>query len=223
MVIAAADGRGTIQFLTADNHLIGQVAAKSAFYRNQAIYTVNQGKLCEHTFSSLGGKTLMGTRVVDHVSHFASQIHPGVVMQDLLGKAWVTIPYARGKCCSRAVPQLDGFRIVDAAGEQHLCVVIGEKQGRYHRFILTFAPDFASCTVREEADVPYERINFTVLPNGLCLLVDAAGLQLFKGSTLHHFKHPPIDSDMRLFHKSGAVRFLNGNQVCSLKMRPRAA
>jgi hypothetical protein len=167
----------------------------------------------------MGKKLFVRTHAVDQLSEFGSVVYPGVVVQDLLGKIWVTIPYAPGRCCSRPVPQVDGFRVIDARSEKNLCVLIGEKGGSYSRFVLTFAPDFSSYTLRQEDDVAYEGINFTVLENGLCLLLAGSDeLQVFKGATVHKFSNPPVAANMRLFAKGGGVCFLNGNSVFSLKM-----
>jgi hypothetical protein len=167
----------------------------------------------------MGDRTLVRTQAVDNVSEFNAQIYPGLVVQDLLGKAWVTIPYAPGKSCSKRIRELDGYRIIDARSERNVCVLVAEKQNTYYRFILTFTSDFASYSVRTEADVSYEGINFTVLENGLCILLSSAEeLQVFKDNTVHKFERPPIGSNMRMFTKSGGVFFLNGNSVFAFKM-----
>ena len=219
LVIAAADDRGNLQFLTPDNRHLGQASSRGMFQRNQAVYTVNQGHLYENTFSKVGSKILVRTQAVDNVSESSAQVHPGVVVQDLLGKLWLTIPYAPGKACSRHIRELDGCRIIEARSEKSVCVLVGEKQNRYYRFILTFTADFTAYSVRTEADVAYDGINFTVLENGLCILLGAPDeLQVFKGNTVHKFADPPIDANMRLFTRSGGVFFLNGNSVFAFKL-----
>jgi hypothetical protein len=219
IVIAGYDGRKTVQFLTADNQALGQVSSRGFFFRNQAVYTANRGRLYENTFTKMGEKLFVRTHAVDQLSEFGSVVYPGVVVQDLLGKIWVTIPYAPGRCCSRPVPQLDGYRVIDARSEMNLCVVIGEKRGIYSRFVLTFAPDFSAYALRQEDDAACDGINFTVLENGLCLMLGGPDeLQVFKGTKVHKFSNPPIAANMRLFAKSGGVCFLNGSSVFSLKM-----
>jgi hypothetical protein len=219
VVISAADGQGKIHFLTPDNESIGQAASQGVFQRNQAAYTVNKGHLYENTFVKGGSRTLVRTRAIDNVSEYNAQIYPGVVVQDLLGKIWVTIPYAPGKSCSRPIRELDGYRIIDARCERNICIVVAEKQNTYYRFILTFTPDFTSYALRIEPDVGYEGINFTVLENGLCILLSSADeLQVFKGNTAHKFENPPLDANMRMFTKSGGVFFVNGNSVFAFRM-----
>jgi hypothetical protein len=217
-VISAADDHGKIHFFTPDNQSIGQAASQGMFHRNQAVYTVNKGHLYENVFLKAGSRTLVRTQAVDNVSEHNAQIYPGLVVQDLLGRFWVTIPYAPGKSCSKPIRELDGYRIIDARSEKNICVLVAEKQNTYYRFILTFTPDFTSYTTRTEADVGYDGINFTVLENGLCiLLANADELRVFKGNTVHKFANPPIDANMRMFTKSGGVFFLNGNSVFAFR------
>jgi hypothetical protein len=218
-VIAGADDQGKVHFLTSDNQQVGQASSRGMFHRNQAVYTVNKGHLYENAFLKVGNRTLVRTQAVDNVSEHNAQIYPGLVVQDLLGKFWVTIPYAPGKSCSKPIRELDGYRIIDARSEKNICVLVAEKQNTYYRFLLTFTPDFTSYAIRIEADVAYEGINFTVLENGLCILLSSADeLQVFKGNTVHKFENPPIDANMRMFMKSGGVFFVNGNSVFAFRM-----
>lgn len=219
LVIAAGDDQGRVHFLTSGNQLIGHALSRGMFHRNQAVYTVNKGHLYENTFLRVGNRTLVHSQAVDNVSEFNTQIYPGLIVQELLGKFWVTIPYAPGKSCSRHIAELSGYRIIDARSERNVCVLVAEKQNTYYRFILTFTPDFTAYSARTEGDISYEGINFTVLENGLCILLAAADeLQVFKGNTVHKFERPPIDANMRMFTKSGGVFFLNGTSVFAFKM-----
>src|SRR5262249_30326096 len=118
LVIAAADDQGKINFLTPDNQHIGQTCSRGMFHRNQAVYTVNKGHLYENTFLRMGNRTFVHSQAVDNVSEFSAQIYPGLVVQELLGKVWLTIPYASGKSCARHIPELSGYRIIDARSER---------------------------------------------------------------------------------------------------------
>ncbi len=219
LVIAAGDDQDKIHFLTPSNQHIGQALSRGMFHRNQAVYTVNRGHLYENTFLTVGNRTLVHSQAVDNVSEFNAQIYTGLIVQELLGKFWVTIPYAPGKSCSRHIPELNGYRVIDARSEKNVCVLVAEKQNAYYRFILTLTPDFTAYSARTEADISYEGINFTVLENGLCILLAGADeLQVFKGDTVHKFERPPIDANMRMFTKSGGVFFLNGTSVFAFKM-----
>ena len=84
---------------------------------------------------------------------------------------------------------------------------------------LAATADFRTYYVRTEADVAYEGINFTVLENGLCILLSGVNeLQDFNGSAVHKVLNPPIDANMRTSAKGGGVFFLNGNSVFAFKM-----
>lgn len=99
-------------FLLPDTHAggksIGTVASTGAcFIRNNAVYTVAHGKLMENTFRKLGSKIIHQVKDVQSITNIAFQVFDGVVVQDLLGKKWLSIPYAPGRCLNKPVPNLD--------------------------------------------------------------------------------------------------------------------
>jgi len=101
---------------------------------------------------------------------------------------------------------------------RHVSVLVAEKQNTYYRFILTFTADFTAYSVRTEADISYEGINFTVLENDLCILLASADeFQVFKGNKVHKFERPPINANIRMFTESGGVFFLNGTSCLRLR------
>lgn len=217
LVIAGQAGK-QLTFMDKDGVAFGQVLSDGCFYRNNCFYTVNRGRMFETRFTSMSGKVLPMTKAVAQVSEFNTHLYPGVVVQDLLGRVWLTIPYSQGFCASHPVPALDGYRIIDAKSERGVCIVVAERKGKYSRFILEFKADFSGFDLREEVDIAYDGINFTVLENGLTILLAGDELQLARKGTIHQLSNPPLSANMRLFSKAGNVFFLNGSSVYSLKM-----
>ena len=189
------------------------------FVRNNAVYACGNGRLTETTFVKMGDRYIPRARDVENVSTLSAKVYDGVVVQDLLGKKYVTVPYALGYCCNLPVPQLNGMRVVEAKSEKNIVVVVCETKGVYHRFILMFNKEFDNVTVRQEADISYDGINFTVLDNGLVILLAAPDkLEIISGSIVTEFDNPPIATNMRLFNQGGAVYFINDNTVHRLRM-----
>jgi hypothetical protein len=216
-VIVGSEGKQVI-FMDARGAPIGQVLSNGCFYRNNCIYTVNRGRLYETGFTTLNARILPVTKSVAQVSAFNTQLYPGLVLQDLLGRNWVTVPYAPGFCSSHPVPALDGYRVIDAKSDRGVCVIVAEHKGKYSRFTLEFTSDFSAFSVREEQDIAYDGINFTVLENGLAVVLAGDELHLGRKGTVHKLTNPPVSANMRLFSKAGGVYFLSGSSVYSLKM-----
>jgi len=193
------------------------------FSRNGNIYTLMDNCLYENIFVSphTSGKILHSTRLVGNILKYSSKVFNGLVYQDILGKAWLTIPYQNGKCYLNHVQELDTYRVIDAKSERNICVVIGEKKGIYTRLIFVFDKEFSSYTVRIQEDIQYQGINFTVLQNGLCiLLVESDSIEVFKdNSTVKKVDKAPFDHGMRLFNKDSLVFFMDRKNVYQVSLK----
>ena len=222
LIVAQQDNSNKIAFrdLTKADP-IGTATSAELFTRNNAFYTIAHGKLVENTFRSFGGKVVHNVTEVENVSVTSAKMYDGCVIQDLLGKQYLTLPYKRGSCFSRHVPQLDGYRIVGAKAEKHVVVVLGEKKGKFDRIIIIFNKSFDTCDVRKVTDIAYDTINFTAMDNGLCvLLASDTELELFAtASQAEILTDPPFDATMRLFSTSDGIFFVNGNSFHQLKRK----
>jgi hypothetical protein len=158
---------------------------------------------------------------VENLSVNSTQMFSGCVIQNLLGRYYITIPYKLGSCFSKHIPQFDGYRIIDAKSVKNVAVVIGEKQGQFDRFIVIYNKDYSSCDVRKVEDIAYNTINLTVMDNGLCILLASDDeLELFATATqCETLSNPPIDSTMQLFSTSDGIFFINGNSFHQLRRK----
>lgn len=221
LVVAEQDNDNKIHFrdLTKAD-AIGTATGEELFTRNNAIYTAARGKLIENTFTSFGGKIIHRIAEVENLSVSSSKMYDGCVLQDLLGKIFLTLPYKQGSCFSKHIPQLDGYRIVGAKAEKNFVVVLGEKKGQYDRFILVYDKTFTKCDVRKVEDVTYGQINMTVMDNGLCILITGDDMELFSSAnTIEIINNPPLDSSMKLFSSSDGVFFINNNSFHQIKKK----
>jgi hypothetical protein len=204
------------------NKPVDTIASTDMFVRNDAIYTMANGKLVENTFTAFnGGKIVHRITELENVSLYSATMFEGCVIQDLLGKKYLTLPYAKGRCFSKNLPQLDGHRIIEAKSDKTVTVILTEKGGKYFRFVVVFTRDFSSFNVREVADVAYDAINFAVMDNGVCLLLASpTELELFvSNQNIEVLNDPPFDSTMKLFSTPDGIFFVNGNSVHQIKKK----
>lgn len=184
------------------------------FVRNNALYTRMGGQLIELSLIQLGQKTIVEKKQVGNVSEMTTTLFDGLAVQDLLGKTWISNPILPGRCKTLPVPELDGYRVVDAKAEANYAIFCCERAGKYDLKIMEFDSSYSSYTIRTIADVPFEQVNFTVNDKGLALLCYGGNtLEVFKGNTVHKFDNVPMDNTMTLFHNAGSVYFINGNSV----------
>lgn len=199
----------------------GSINSKDMFVRNGCIYTVSGGKVIENSFTCLGTKIIHRATEIENVSQFSATMYDGCIIQDLLGKKYLTLPYKKGSCFSKYIQALDGFRVVNAKSDKYVAIVLAEKSGIYHRFIIVFQKNYSSFEVREVKDVAFDEINFAVMENGLCiLLASPTEMELFATADKYEtLPDPPFDSTMKLLTTPDGFFFLNGNSVHQIKRK----
>ena len=220
LITAQQDNSGKITFreLTKADPC-GTASSTEMFARNNAFYTIGKSKLIENSFTAFGNKMVHRVKEIENISAMSSKMYDGCILQDLLGRWYVTIPYKLGSCFSKYIQALDKYRIIDAKSEKNITVIIAEKSGRYDRFVLIFDKNYHDLDIRKTEDVSYDKINFTVLDNGLCILLASPDeLELFSTVTqAQTLSNPPFDSTMKLYSFNGEVFFTNQNSIHQLK------
>lgn len=221
LITAQQDGTNIVFTELTKGSTLGSTTGTDMFGRNGSIYTIGFGKLTEHTFESLGNKTIRTVKAVSSVADNSSKMFDGCVMQDLLGKLYLTLPYKQGHCFSKYVKELDGYRVVSAKSDKTVTIVLGEKKGQYDRIIIVFDKHYTKFDVRKEEDVSYDNINFAVMDNGLCALLSSPDeLELF--STAFKFEtltDPPFDATMKMLATPDGLFFVNGNSLHQIKRK----
>jgi hypothetical protein len=198
---------------------VGRTNALDMMYKAGAIYSLYDGKIFEHTFDQFGSKVIHKMRVACNALENATKFFDGVIFQNLIGKWHITLPYEQGKCLFKAVPELDGFRVLEARAEGNVCGVLAEQKGKYHRFTLTFDKNFLNYQAEVVKDVDYGPINLTVLNNGLCISVADGEARLCMKDKGKVVADPLFDMTTRLFNVSGGVYFIDKRKIHSVKMK----
>jgi len=211
----------TVYFEDLGGTQVGIVAAADAMQYGGRIYTVYNGKMTENTFRNMSKKVLHLTKEVSNIFEPATKLFPGVAVQDILGKCWLAIPYAEGKCASMAIPELNGDRILDAKFEGVICILISEKSGKYKRTVLHFNDKVNSYSIRVEDDIAYEGVNFTYLSSRVCVHVPSDSMvELFRdNSKVKTVANPPFTTDMKLSNDVTSVLFVNDTGLYTVKLK----
>jgi len=216
--IVALKSKGMVGFFDLNRNELGKVASDEFMTCNGSIYTMKYGDLIENHFEKLG-KTLHLTKSVATVVD-TSKMFPGVVFQDIFGKAKLSIPFEHGKCANINISELDGYRIIDAKRIGRFCIAIGEKNGKFDRMVIYFNRDFTSYESREDADISYRSVNLTVTQKGMAMTIkDDDTLEMFydikRGSK--EITDCPVESGMNLCDGITNVLFINDSKLQSIK------
>lgn len=221
-LVAASLWGGKVEFTEVlSRKPIGTISSLGMFMRNKAIYTMCNGKLVENSFVAIGSNIAHRTKETENVSNYTAAIYDGCLVQDLLNHIYVTVPYAPGRSTSKYIHELDGHRVIDAKGQGAIVVIVAEHNGKYFRFIIVFDFANASYTLRKVPDISYDTINFTVLENGVCLLLASpTELEIFTNNDKYEvIPDPPFDSTMPLVNTPDGAFFINNNSVHKIKRK----
>lgn len=206
-------------FFDLNRNEIGQVAADDFMTSNGYVYCIRNDGLFQHHFMVLGKTKLVTKKLASIVSN-SSKLYEGVVIQDLFGKMRLTIPYEFNKVANITVPELNGYRMIDASCKGRFCVIIAESKGVYDRFVIYFSEDFKSYDIETENDISYRTVNFMVKQNGMAIISkDGNTLEMrydvAKGCK--EISDAPIEDTMQLHDGITEVLFVNGSKLQCVK------
>lgn len=199
----------------------GTIGSTDMFVRNRAIYTMSQGRMVENTFKTVGVKVFHTCNGIENVSTLSAKMFDGCIIQDLLGKKYLTLPYDLGRAWSKYMSFLDGYRVVDAKADVNIVVIVAEKKGKYDRFVVVFSKAYTEMEVRKDEDVAYNAINFATMTNGVAMLVTSDDeVRLFRDTkTSETLADPPFDSAMKLYTTPDGFHFINGTSIHHIKRK----
>jgi len=191
------------------------------FAYGNRLYVKNGDSISEVVFTEFGDTYIPTTKVVGQVNDLphATKVCDGVVIQSLLGRFFAMIFPDSGVSHQIPLPELDGFRLIDAKYEHQVLVTVVEKAGVYDRFVFRFASNFKAYDTRKTEKVSYSGINFTVGDHGACILMNEdEKIELFAAQNAGDIKimdDPALDSDMRLYHDGAKILFVKTNRNMS--------
>jgi hypothetical protein len=209
----------TIAFLNASGAEEASMTAKEAMEYNGLLYTLQAGHLREHSVQRFK-RVIIGTKTVAQILS-NSKLYKGVVVQEISGSNWLAIPYEPGRCFNAEIKELEGYRIINARYENCFCVVMAEKEAKYHRIVLFFNERHTSYTCRIAEDVDFTDISFAVKGNGVCVLSTSANsVEVTKDNEkLYEYSDPPFDPDIRLLTDGLSIMFFNNRKIYEVTMQ----
>jgi hypothetical protein len=188
------------------------------------IYIKSDLRIYELVFIETGSAIIPSAKIVADVPEHGTQLFQGVAFLTLFNGIFGCFFPESGYCYQLAIPELNGYKLVDAKCEKQVLIVIGLKDGKYDRFIMRFSKDWSEYDVRKVENINFTGLNFTVLDNELCVsLNEEEEIEIFSGkkdaTSVKVVKDNVIDSDMRLCHIESQVCFANNTKLYKMSMR----
>jgi serine/threonine protein kinase len=197
--------------------------AMDLFAYKDRIYVVHGEHISELQFTEpFPNKTFVSIKPVCNIIPNATQIFDGMALQNLLGMYHASIFPIAGNHYQIKLPELSGYRVIDAKYQDRVMMIIGEQKGKYDKFIFCFDETF-NYTLRKLEDISSNEINFTVLDNGICVHGTESCVELFHYKKINDIKqiNDNILFDTKLCNKGNDVYFIKDNKMFSLKMKPK--
>lgn len=202
-----------------------RIQCKNAMVYHNRLYIQSQEQILEAEVESIGGSLATLETPVANVMRNSTTMFDGIVIQNMLGAWWTNTFPESGKSYESRLLELDGHRIIDAKYRGSVLIVIGQKNGKYDRFIYLEGPVSHKFTLfNQELNISYQGINFTILDNGVCVVVDENEDILLFASHPHpnifkKIKDPAISGDMTLHSRGDEVLFCHEKSLKKVSMR----
>ena len=188
------------------------------------MFARSQDTLSEISFIQMGKNTQAAHATIANVLENATQMYEGTLIQDMLGRHIASVFPTNGTHYQIPLPEMDGYKIIDAKYDTKVLMVIGTKKGKYDKFVFKMDDNFGSYSVRQEKDITYCGINFVVLENGTVAHInESEELELFHNrkdsTTVKRIDSDTISGDMKLYKDGVKVLFTKNNKLYWLKMK----
>ena len=210
-LLAASLKNGKVAFFDVmqNKPLPGTLDGEAITTHGERLYVKNGMGLYEVEFLELPSGPRPALKMIANVLPNATQVFDGLVTQNLLGAAYISLFPHPGVCHSVRIKELDGFRIVDGKFDNNVLMLAGEQHGVYSKFILRLDAAYTVYDMRIVSDIVYEGLNFVTLDNGICLhLNENEELEIF--SNRLHATGLNVLTDAAL---QGARLFKHGTQA----------
>jgi len=190
------------------------------------VYAKNGDKIMEIVLNEIGNSVIPSVKQTVNVMPKATTLFSNVIYQDVLGVPYFSLPkpsdYGLSSLFVLPVKELEGHKIIGAKYLNRILIVTAYKDNSYSRFILRFSENHTDYDCRIISDISHGDINFTVLDNGICVIIqpDDSLEVIFndpKISKIRRFEN--VDSAMRLTKSGNKVLFFKGNKLFSLSLK----
>ena len=188
------------------------------------IYIRQEGKIAEIEFIDLGKKVLVAACIVTNTLENATKMFNGVVVQNVLGSCVASVMPESKTCHQIIIPEMKGYQIIDAKYDKNILVIIGNKKGKYDKFIFKLSKDFKSYELRKVDDIVYSGINFTVLDNGVVVYLNEDEemeifINKFDKNNVKVIDSHNVSGDMRLYSDGVKVLFSEKDKMYRMQMK----
>ena len=206
-----------------------EMAAEKIMVVDNTIYLKYGGSLIETRFMEPSGDSaiMLITKTVWQISEKSSEIFKNIIVQNLLGCNYMTIPLpnpVNSLFNVRFVAELRNQKVLDAKYENKVAVfsIFDQKTFEYKLLVLK-GIDGTKYTARYINTVDSNEVNFTTLDNGICILIYDNQMEIFSNmidsTKVKLIKDKELSTNMNLCKRGVSTRFFTDNKLYSIGMK----
>lgn len=184
------------------------------FIYNNSIYSLSNNKIFCYIPRIIGSKFILsGSEVSGCLS--SRKMFENVIVATAISNAYVFIP---GNIGLIEVNEIKGYRIIDAKFDSGFCIIIGEKKGRYRKFL--FKLNGREYTSKSES-CDLDQVKFTVLKKGILITIieDDFVEGFFDFSNSKRGQSPPFDSSWDIYSLDNKWFVCNSSSLYEVNLK----
>jgi len=191
------------------------------------VYLKVLGNVHELILTDAGTQVVASTKLAAAVLENATQLFPGVLIQNMLGSIQVSMFPKSGTTVQIEMQELSGYRVMDARYDRGVLMVIGERKGRYDRLVFRFDSLHQSYDRRRVKDITPAGLNFITLDSGVVVCLNEEDkLEVFRREKdqpkINYVEDPTLGGDMALVRLNGQLAFSQGNGLYRMQLKKKA-
>lgn len=195
-----------------------EIETKDFMIYDQRVYAHCDENIIEYSHTG----PLITSNIVANTMANATKVFDGVIIQDLLGMKVAALFPEKGRCEQIKLPELKGYKIIEARFRKIVLQITASKKGRYYRFVYRFDRDWAY-DLRQVKDVILTGLNFVVLDNGVTVQINENDeIEIFgpKGqSEIKKISDSKISGKMILYSSGVKVFFALDDKLYRIQLK----
>lgn len=180
--IAASIDNGLVKFkdIDTDRDINCNIQADAVIAYDNRFYVKVYDKVLELLLFETPQNLIISSKVLCTVMPYSTKLYHGCIIQNVVGKAYVSLLDKSGENRQIQIKELDGLPILSAKYEKNILVVAVVDKNQQKQLIFQFAEN-NKYSIREI--ITDNMINFIVLDNGICLLQNDEKLEIFSNTS----------------------------------------
>jgi len=186
------------------------------------LYILNEDNFIEIQIHELNHQRIISTGASWKIMPKASQVLDGMVYENVLGQAYLVIPYQPHACMVKPIPELSTYKIINGKHENGIAMLVAYKEGHYDLICIRFDKSYSHYTIQISEDVEQTEINFIALENGVAILMGHDGeMEIFHRDHDNRklIQDKLLSSDLRLSRDGASVVFYMDKKLYRIKIK----